>query len=126
MRAMNPLLKRYGKFDVVQGNFSLYSELKGRKGTVTGYVKPLFKDVKAYDPEQDRDKSFAKRLYERLVTGVSKLLKNPPRDEVATKIDVGGRIDQPQTSTIQAVLNLLRNAFIKAIMPGLEQETTRR
>ena len=126
MRAMNPLLKRYGKFDVVQGNFSLYSELKGRKGTVTGYVKPLFKDVKAYDPEQDRDKSFVKRLYERLVTGVSKLLKNPPREEVATKIDVGGRIDQPQTSTIQAVLNLLRNAFIKAIMPGLEQEASSR
>jgi hypothetical protein len=121
MRAMNPLLKQYGKFDVVAGTFSLYSELRGRDGGVTGYVKPLFKDVKAYDPEQDRDKGFVKRLYEKLVTGVSKILKNPPRDEVATKVDVAGRLDQPQTSTIQAVLNLLRNAFIKAILPGLER-----
>jgi hypothetical protein len=120
MRAMNTLLRRYGKFDVVEGKFSLYSELRGRDGAVNGYVKPLFKDVKAYDPEQDRDKGFVKRLYERIVTGVSKLLKNPPREEVATKVDVAGRIDQPQTSTIQAVLNLLRNAFIKAILPGLE------
>ena len=126
MRAMNPLLKQYGKFDVVAGNFSLYSELRGRDGAVEGYVKPLFKDVKAYDPQQDQDKGFAKRLYERLITGMSKLLKNEPRDEVATKVQVAGRIDQPQTSTIAAVLNLLRNAFIKAILPGLEREVRSR
>ncbi|MBM4439012.1 MAG: DUF748 domain-containing protein [Candidatus Rokubacteria bacterium] len=122
MKAMNPLLRQYGKFDVVEGKFSLYSELHGKGGRVTGYVKPLFKDVKAFDPEQDRDKGFVKRMYERLVTGVSKILKNPPRDEVATKVDVGGRIDQPNTSTLQAIANLLRNAFIEAILPGLERE----
>ena len=122
MTTMNPLLRQYGKFDVVAGKFSFYSEMQGRSGRVTGYVKPLFKDVKAYDPEQDRDKGFVKRLYERLVTGVSKILKNPPRDEVATKVDIEGRLDQPQTSTLQAIANLLRNAFIKAILPGLERE----
>ena len=53
---------------------------------------------------------------------MSKILKNPPREEVATKVDVEGRLDQPQTSTLQAIANLLRNAFIKAILPGLERE----
>jgi hypothetical protein len=122
MTAMNPLLRQYGKFDVVAGKFSLYSELRGRAGRVTGYVKPLFKDVKAYHPAQDQDKGFVKKLYERLVTGVSKLLENPPRDEVATRVDVEGRLDQPRTSTLQAIANLLRNAFIEAILPGLERE----
>ena len=122
MKTMNPLLRQYGKFDVVEGKFSLYSELRGRGGRVTGYVKPLFKDVKAFDPEQDRDKGFVRRLYERMVSGVSKILKNPPRDEVATKVDVDGRIDNPNTSTLQAIGNLLRNAFIEAILPGLERE----
>ena len=122
MRAMNPILRQYGKFDVTAGTFSMYSELKGRDGRVNGYVKPLFKDVKAYDPAQDRDKGFVKRMYEKLVTGVSKILKNPPRDEVATKVNVEGRLDQPQTSTLQAIGNLLRNAFIEAILPGLDQE----
>jgi hypothetical protein len=122
MKTMNPLLRQYGKFDVVQGKFSLYSELSGKGGRVTGYVKPLFKDVKAFDPAQDRDKGFVKRLYERLVSGISKLLENPPRDEVATKVDVRGRIDDPNTSTLQAIGNLLRNAFIEAILPGLERE----
>jgi hypothetical protein len=122
MTTMNPLLRQYGKFDVVQGKFSFYTELDGKKGQVTGYVKPLFKDVKAYDPTQDQDKSFTKKLYEKLVGGVSKILKNFPRKEVATKVDVEGRLDQPQTSVLQAIGNLIRNAFIKAILPGLERE----
>jgi hypothetical protein len=122
MKTMNNLLRSYGKFDVVEGKFSLYSEMRGRGGEVTGYVKPLFKDIKAYDPSQDRDKGFVRRLYERIVSAASKLLENPPRDEVATKVDVKGRIDNPNTSTIQAIANLLRNAFIKAILPGLERE----
>ena len=126
MTTMNPLLRQYGKFDVVAGKFSLYSELHGKGGQVTGYVKPLFKDVKAFDPAQDRDKGFVKKLYERLVTGVNKILDNRPRDEVATKIDVQGRIDQPRTSTLQAIGNLLRNAFLEAIRPGLEREARRR
>jgi hypothetical protein len=122
MTTMNPLLRQYGKFDVVEGRFSLYSEMHGKAGRVTGYVKPLFKDVKAYDPQQDRDKGFVKKLYERLVNAATKVLKNVPRKEVATKVDVEGRLDQPQTSTLQAIGNLLRNAFIEAILPGLERE----
>lgn len=122
MTTMNPILRQYGKFDVVNGTFSLYSELRGKGGQVTGYVKPLFRDVKAYDPRQDEDKSFVKKLYERLVNVATKILKNFPRKEVATKVDVEGRIDQPQTSMLQAIGNLLRNAFIQAILPGLERE----
>jgi len=125
MTTMNPLLRQYGKFDVVQGKFSLYTELDGKNGQVSGYVKPLFKDVKAADPVQDRDKSFGQKLWAHVVDIAAKILKNPPRDEVATKIDVAGRIDQPQTSTLQALGNLLRNAFIKAILPGLERESSR-
>jgi len=125
MTAMNPLLRSYGKFDVVQGRFSFFSELSARDGRISGYVKPLFKDVKAYDPEQDRDKGFMRRLYERMIGWVSKILKNVPRKEVATRVDIAGRLDDPQTSTWQAIKNLLRNAFIEAILPGLERETGR-
>src|SRR5207253_1670877 len=113
MTTMNPLLRQYGKFDVVRGTFSLYSELQGRDGKVTGYVKPLFKDVKAFDPEKDRDKTFMQKLYAHLVDLASKILKNVPRREVATKIDVAGDLHQPQTSTLQAIGGLLRNAFIQ-------------
>jgi hypothetical protein len=40
----------------------VYSEMTVKSGTVNGYLKPLFKDVKAYDPEQDQDRPLKKDL----------------------------------------------------------------
>jgi hypothetical protein len=63
-----------------------------------------------------------RKLYEKVVTGVSKVMKNVPRKEVATQIDISGRLDNPQTSTFQAIVKLIQNAFIKAILPGFDRE----
>ena len=35
MRKMNDLLRAYGNFDVVAGNFSMYSKIKFGKGRLT-------------------------------------------------------------------------------------------
>jgi hypothetical protein len=125
MRAMNDLLRAYEKFDVVGGLFSLYSELGVKNRVVTGYVKPLFRNLDAYDRRQDREKGVFRKLYERLVEGVGKLLENVPRDEVATKADIQGRIDEPRTSTMQVLVRLVQNAFFRAILPGFDQEVGR-
>jgi hypothetical protein len=122
MPAMNDLLRAHGNFDVVDGRFSLYSELSIRNGEITGYVKPLFKEMHVYDGEQDRDKAFFRKIYEALIGGVAVILKNAPREEVATKATLSGRVDKPQTSTWEIVRHLLQNAFFKAILPGFERE----
>lgn len=122
LRTMNDMLRAHGKFDVVAGVFSFYSELAVKNAEIRGWVKPLFKDMQAYDPAQDRDKSAMKKLYEKVVTGVAKVMKNVPRKEVATEIDISGRLDNPQTSTVQAIIKLIQNAFIKAILPGFDRE----
>ena len=93
-----------------------------KHGRIRGYIKPLFKDVKAYDPTQDRDKSAGRKLYERVVTGVSKVMKNMPRKEVATEVDISGPVESPQSSTVQAIVKLIQNAFFKAILPGFDRE----
>jgi hypothetical protein len=85
-------------------------------------VKPLFKDVQVYDPEQDRAKSAGRQLYEKVVSGVSKMLKNIPRKEVATRVDISGPIDNPRGSTLQAIVKLVQNAFFKAILPGFDRQ----
>lgn len=121
MLAMNDLLRAYGNFDVTAGAFSLYSELKVKNGGVEGYIKPLFRDMKVYDARQDREKTLFRKLYEGLVGGVAKLLENTPRDEVATRTDVVGPLEDPQTSTWQTAINLVKNAFFKAILPGFEK-----
>jgi hypothetical protein len=122
LRAMNDMLRAHGKFDVVAGVFSFYSELAVKNAEVRGWVKPLFRDMQAYDPAQDRDKSAMRKLYEKVITGVAKVMKNVPRKEVATEIDVSGRLDNPQTSTVQAIVKLIQNAFFKAILPGFDRE----
>lgn len=125
MPSMNDLLRAYGKFDVTEGRFFFYSELSVHDGAIEGYVKPFFKDMVVYDPRQDKDKSFMKKMYERVVGGVGRLLENRPREEVATKTDISGPLDNPKVGTMQAIVKLVQNAFFKAILPGLERETSR-
>jgi hypothetical protein len=123
MRVLNDLWRAYGNFDVVGGLFSLYTELKVKNGEVSGYVKPLFTDVKAYDQRQDKNKGVFHNAYERLIGGISWLLANRPRDEVATVATVSGKLENPKTSTVEAIFGLLQNAFFKSILPGFEQAT---
>ena len=120
MRRMNDLLQAYGDFDVVDGRFSLFTELKIAEGKIEGYIKPFFADLNVYDRGQDSGQSLPSQLYEGLVGGVSELLENR-RDQVATEAKVRGSSRSPDLSTWEVVVNLLRNAFFEAIMPGFER-----
>jgi hypothetical protein len=122
MRTMNDLLRAHGRLDVVAGFFSLYSEIKVKNRYVNGYVKPLFRNMDVYDPAQDREKGTVRKLYERVVEGVSKVLENKPRDEVATQTDISGPLEKPNADTWQVIANLVQNAFIRAILPGFDRE----
>jgi hypothetical protein len=125
LRTMNDLLRAHGKFDVVAGRFSLYTELHAKNRQIAGYVKPLFQDMQVYDPAQDRDKGALRKAYEAVVGSVSKVLQNRPRDEIATKVDLSGRLDNPNASIIDTVVGLVQNAFFKAILPGFDAEARR-
>lgn len=80
---------------------------------ISGYVKPLFKDLKVYDKRQDKDKKLFRKLYEGLVGGISKLLENRPRDEVATQADISGKVEDPESSTWEVVARLIKTLSFK-------------
>lgn len=122
MRAMNDLLRAHAKVDVVSGVFSVFSEIKVKNGRVSGYVKPLFKDVNVYDKEQDGEKSLGAKLKERAAEVVAKIFENRPRDEVATIARLEGPLKNPKSSTWEVLVNLIRNAFFDAILPGFERQ----
>jgi hypothetical protein len=109
----------------VRGFFSVYSELRVRDGAVKGYVKPLLRELDVYDSRQDREKNLFQKIYEALIGGASQLLENIPRDEVATQSDISGRLENPQASTWQVLINLIQNAFLRSILPGFEQPGAR-
>jgi hypothetical protein len=122
MRLMNDLFRSYGNFDVVAGRFSFFSEISVRDGNMNGYVKPLFHEMDVYDQRQDKEKNLFRKLYEGAMGGLSWLFQNTPRDEVATTIQVSGKLSNPETSTWDTIVGLIQNAFFKAILPGFERE----
>jgi hypothetical protein len=122
---MNDLFRAYGKFDVTEGTFAFYSELQIRNDAISGYIKPIFKNMKVYDERTDRDKKFFRQLYELLVGGVAHLLDSHRRQEVAATADVSGPVAKPRISNWQIIGKLIENAFFKTILPGFEKEASR-
>ncbi len=120
MKAMNNIFRVYGNFDVARGLFSFYSEVTVKNDKVTGYIKPLFRDMKVYDKRKDKEKGEFRKLYEQIVGGVAKLLENP-RKAVATKAPVSGKLEKPHLSTWDAIINIFQNAFLHSILPGFEK-----
>jgi hypothetical protein len=122
LRTLNDVLRACRKFDVAAGTFSLFSELKVKDNRIEGYVKPLFANLDVYNPAQERDKSLGQKIYEKVVEGASKLLKNAPRKEVATVASISGPVEDVKAHTVEVVVKLLQNAFFKAILPGFDEQ----
>jgi hypothetical protein len=126
LRALNDLLRAHARMDVASGVFSVYSEIAVKNGRVKGYVKPIFKDLDVYDPDQDEDKSLGRKLKEKTADVVAKVFKNRQRDAVATIASLEGPLDDPKASTWEVLANLVRNAFFRDILPGFERESRAR
>jgi hypothetical protein len=122
LKTMNDLLRAHAKVDVVSGAFSVFAEARVKNGRVEGYVKPLFRDLGLYGAEQDDGKSFGQKFKERAADVIAKVLRNRPRQEMATVAPLAGPLDDPRANTWEALTGLVRNAFTKAILPGFERE----
>jgi hypothetical protein len=115
---VNSLLEAHAGIDVAAGIFTVYTEVRVRDGRIDGYVKPLLRDVDVYDPRQDRNEGFLHKVKEKLVGGIAALLKNRPRDQVATVARFSGPVENPDANTLEIIGKLIQNAFIQAIRPG--------
>jgi hypothetical protein len=117
---LNDFLKAYGNFDVQKGTFGLYTEFKAEEGAFNGYVKPLIHDIEIFSWEED-DRSFLETIWEAVAGVVGQILENPEEEQIATIVPVSGRFDDPDVNIWSTVGTLLRNAFIEALLPGIER-----
>ena len=101
---------------------SIFAQVTMKNHYITGYVKPLFSDIKVYDSKKDAKKPILHQAYEVVLGGAAKLFKNRSTKEVATKVDISGPVNTPNISTWDAIFQLLENAFVKAIIPGYDRE----
>jgi len=116
---LNGLVRQYGGFDFERGSFEADTELAAAQGNIHGYVKPIIKDAKILNLEEDKKKPL-KALWEMIVGAIGKLLTNHEEHQMATTIPLEGSIDQPGTSTLSVIGGLFRNAFVQALKPGVE------
>jgi Domain of Unknown Function (DUF748) len=120
MRPMSPLFRAYGNFAIQSGFFSFYSQLSVKGKAVNGYVKPLFKNMQVTDKRTKNEKSLFHKVYVGILKALSELLENP-QEKVATRVHISGSQESPHLNTLQAIENLIRNAFFKSILPGFSK-----
>lgn len=118
---LNDFFKAYGDFDVNKGTLGLYTEFAAKEGKYKGYVKPIIKDLKVIGPE-DRKDNFFQKAWEAIVGTAGKVLENPKKEQVATKVPIEGSFDGSHTDVIEAIWELLKNAFVLALMPSVDNQ----
>ena len=116
---LNGFLKAYGNFDVHRGNFGLYTEMAAKDGKFKGYVKPIIKDLKVVGIE-DRHDTFFNKVWEQIVGAAGEIFRNQKKDQVATKVNMEGSFKNPKTNTLDAVWEVLLNAFVQALLPEVD------
>ena len=119
---LNPFTKAYGDFDFETGYFDLVVELTAKNGLLDGYIKPLFRNMKIFGPRDFKGNIF--NAFWQALLGVGNLvMQNQARDQFATRIPVAGQLGKPEPDIVPTILNVLRNAFIRAYLPRLEGNT---
>lgn len=116
---LNDFLQAYAKFDVKQGNISIYTEAATKDNVIKGYVKPIIKDLRVVNWEKDKDHPL-KIAWEAVVGSVAWVFKNHGKDQQATKVEFEGNLKSPHVDVWDIIGQVLYNAFVQALRPSLE------
>jgi hypothetical protein len=121
LTALNDFLRAYGKFDVERGQFAMFASFAAKDGKYEGYYKVFFKDLKVFKWEKERKKNILEIFWQAVVGTVTTAFKNHPQNQLATKIPVTGSFEKTDVHVWPTIETLLRNAFIHALIPQLDQ-----
>ena len=117
----NDFLKAYGGFDINRGTLSLYTEFAAKDGKYVGYVKPIIKDLKVLGPQDSAD-NLIHKAWDAVVGLTADILKNQKKNQIATKVPIQGEFDKSNTNVMEAIWEVLKNAFIQALNPAVDNQ----
>ncbi len=124
LKRMNDFASAYGKFDFNAGHGDVVIEAKAQKAKLTGYIKPLLRDVDVFNWQQDvenKDKGIFRSIWEAIVGGSETVLKNQGKNQFATRVELRGNVHRRDISAFEAFLQILRNGFIEAFNARYER-----
>jgi hypothetical protein len=120
LKNLNDFLRAYGNFDVQKGTFSVYAEAATRDNKIVGYAKPIIKDIKVAEWKKEEEGNIFQKAWESLVGFAAWVFKNQSKDQLATQVEFEGSIKNPDVDTWSIIGETLQNAFIKALVPSIE------
>lgn len=122
VRELKDFTRAYAKVDLEKGTAAFFTELRARNGEINGYFKPLLHDIQVLDTKGgDKHDPWYQKAWEGTVEGIKDLFENHEHhDQVATRAPISGRFDQPGVGVLTTVVELVVNAFIRALVPGLD------
>ncbi len=91
-----------------------------KAGTLRGTLKPLLHEVEVFNPPQENE-SLLSGLWESLVGAAAGIFENKPEAQIGTVIPLEGDVEHEQGSTWTAVVEIVKNAFFRALKPGLTE-----
>ncbi len=116
---LNPFFTAYANFDLKEGSMSMYAEFAAKEQGFKGYVKPLIKDLDIVQFNKEEG-SILQIAWEAFVGTTAEILQNQPKGVFATKIPIEGKFKTPEVQVWDAVLSILKNAFIEALKPAID------
>jgi Domain of Unknown Function (DUF748) len=120
---INDLSLTYGKFDFKRGWFDLVVQMTASNGQLSGYIKPLFRDLQVFRLGQDLKEDNPVQFFWQALVGVTTgTLTNWNRNQFGTQIPFHGDLDSPKPDILITLGNVLRNAFIRAYLPRIEPD----
>jgi hypothetical protein len=123
VKAVEPMMKIYAPFDFEAGEIDMASELLAEQGKIDGYIKVGVYNLDIFswheDVIEDNDNPL-ELIVEALGGFISSLFENQNRDLIATKIPINGDFSEPDLSIVEAILGIIRNAFVEAYKLDVE------
>lgn len=110
---LNEFAKAYAGITFESGTLRVATELDARDGDFTGYVEPVFNHMSIFDPRNDSDNPID-FIWQGIVGGLTRIIRNQPKDRFGTRVPLAGTFDDPKPAILVTVLNVFKNALIKA------------
>ena len=94
-------------------------EASSKDGAYRGWVEPVFDKMSIFNPETTDNPLTA--IWEAILEGVTRIVRNHPKDRFGTRIPFAGTFEDPQPDIFATVFNAFRNAFVKAFEGKLDE-----
>lgn len=125
LTALNNFMRSYGNFDVKKGTFALYLDVAAADEKYQGYFKPFFFNLQVFNWQEAKHQNVVHDFWEAIVAGISHVLRNQPKNQLATTVPISGQFQSGNNIDLWATVGgVMRNAFFHALVPKINHPTT--